>query len=64
MGTAKLVFWLPRRTAVLMPTTLPLLRLISGPPELPGLIGASVCSISSMPANLEVMPEMMPRVPV
>jgi hypothetical protein len=48
--------------AVLMPTTRPVTRLISGPPELPELIGASVCNISG--PRREVIAEVMPRVPV
>ena len=42
--TAKFMFWERRSPseAVLMPITLPVARSINGPPELPGLMGASV----------------------
>ena len=48
--------------AVFTPTTRPVSRLSRGPPELPALIGASVCSMSG--PSREVTAEAMPRVPV
>ena len=41
MAMAKPMFWLSSMMAVLMPTTAPL-ESTSGPPELPGLMAASV----------------------
>src|SRR6185437_3353847 len=56
---------LPVATAVLMPTTCPLLS-TSGPPLLPGLIAASVCSrperFSSESDSERFLAEMMPSV--
>ena len=46
IGIAKLKPWVRSRTSVLIPTILPW-ALRSGPPELPGLIAASVCRKSS-----------------
>jgi hypothetical protein len=64
METAKLVFFDLGSfiAAVLMPTIFPLVRLISGPPELPLSTGASVCRYSVR--YLLVTPETIPRVPV
>jgi hypothetical protein len=64
MDTAKFVFCapLPVSAAVFTPTIAPDFRLISGPPELPALIGASVWIIS--PPSSDVRPDTMPRVPV
>ena len=45
MLIAKPTFWLPPASAVLMPTTSPA-AFTSGPPEFPGLIAASVWSMS------------------
>ena len=47
LATAKQMPWAPAITAVLMPITSPREE-TSGPPELPGLRAASVCTTSSI----------------
>src|SRR5206468_936004 len=63
MGMAKPMFWAPLSvaTAVLMPITWPD-RLTSGPPELPGLMAASVWIMPVWGPIERLSPETMPRV--
>ena len=68
MGIAKPMPWAPARTATLMPITSPSM-LRSGPPELPGLMLASVWIRSSyrwerLTSTLRCRAEMIPRVRV
>ena len=63
IGTAKPMDCASSEISVLMPTTTPQ-RSTSGPPELPGLIGASVWIIGSseMPGSSRLSPLTIPRV--
>ena len=64
MGMAKPMFWPPRpATAVLMPMTWPLL-LARGPPELPGLMAASVWIMPVRVSSDRLRADTMPRVTV
>ena len=66
IGTANPMFCASGKFAVLMPTTCPHVS-TSGPPELPGLMAASVWIIGSVndhaaPGSMRFMAETMPRV--
>src|SRR2546425_687310 len=63
MGIAKPIDWASSEISVLMPITRPQ-RSTSGPPEFPGLIGASVWIIGSSetPGSVRLSPLTMPRV--
>ena len=63
IGTAKPIDWASSEISVLRPITWPQ-RSTSGPPELPGLMGASVWIIGSseMPGSVRLRPLTIPRV--